>query len=126
MAMNRRPKKAPRASTSLKRSCCDWDTEAALRMLQNNLDERVALDWKQLIVYGGTGRAARNWQEYHRIVAELKRLKLDQTLCVQSGKPVYIAPTHPDAPRVIIANSNLVPSHATQEHFDHLDRLWGS
>ena len=81
MAMNRRPKKAPRASTSLKRSCCDWDTEAALRMLQNNLDERVALDWKQLIVYGGTGRAARNWQEYHRIVAELKRLKPDQTLC---------------------------------------------
>ena len=65
MAMNRRPKKAPRASTSLKRICCDWDTEAALRMLQNNLDERVALDWKQLIVYGGTGRAARNWQEYH-------------------------------------------------------------
>jgi urocanate hydratase len=123
MAMNRRPKKAPRASTSLKRSCCDWDTEAALRMLQNNLDERVALDWKQLIVYGGTGRAARNWQEYHRIVAELKRLKGDQTLCVQSGKPVYIAPTHPDAPRVIIANSNLVPSHATQDHFDHLDRL---
>jgi len=123
MAMNRRPKKAPRASTSLKHSCCDWDTEAALRMLQNNLDERVALDWKQLIVYGGTGRAARNWQEYHRIVAELKRLKSDQTLCVQSGKPVYIAQTHPDAPRVIIANSNLVPSHATQEHFDHLDRL---
>jgi urocanate hydratase len=92
-------------------------------MLQNNLDDRVALDWKQLIVYGGTGRAARNWQEYHRIIAELKRLKSDQTLCVQSGKPVYIASTHPDAPRVIIANSNLVPSHATQEHFDHLDRL---
>jgi len=123
MAMNRRPQKAPRASTSLKLTCCDWDTEAALRMLQNNLDDRVALDWKQLIVYGGTGRAARNWQEYHRIVAELKRLKSDQTLCVQSGKPVYIASTHPDAPRVIIANSNLVPSHATQEHFDHLDRL---
>jgi len=123
MAMNRRPKQAPRASTSLKLQCADWDTEAALRMLQNNLDDRVALNWQQLIVYGGTGRAVRNWQEYHRIVAALKRLKRDQTLCVQSGKPVYIARTHPDAPRVIIANSNLVPSYATQEHFDHLDRL---
>ncbi len=123
MAMNRRPKQAPRASTSLKLQCADWDTEAALRMLQNNLDDRVALNWQQLIVYGGTGRAVRNWQEYHRIVAALKRLKRDETLCVQSGKPVYIARTHPDAPRVIIANSNLVPSYATQEHFDHLDRL---
>ena len=123
MARHLCPKKAPRASTSLKLKCCDWDTEAALRMLQNNLDDRVALDWKQLIVYGGTGRAARNWQEYHRLVHELKRLKNDETLCVQSGKPVYIAQTHPEAPRVIIANSNLVPSHATQEHFDHLDRL---
>ncbi|MGP0565812.1 MULTISPECIES: urocanate hydratase [unclassified Nitrospina] len=117
------PKKAPRASTSLKLRCCDWDAEAALRMLMNNLDDRVALDWKQLIVYGGTGRAARNWKEYHRLVAELKRLKKDETLCVQSGKPVYIARTHPDAPRVLIANSNLVPHWATDEHFDHLDRL---
>ncbi|MEE9240647.1 MAG: urocanate hydratase [bacterium] len=117
------PKRSPKASTSLKLKCCDWDTEAALRMLQNNLDERVALDWKKLIVYGGSGRAARNWREYHRIVAELKRLESDQTLCVQSGKPVYIAKSHPDAPRVVIANSNLVPAWATQEHFDHLDRL---
>ncbi|MCF8721295.1 urocanate hydratase [Nitrospina gracilis] len=117
------PKKAPRAPTSLTLRCCDWDAEAALRMLMNNLDDRVALDWKQLIVYGGTGRAARNWKEYHRLVAELKRLKKDETLCVQSGKPVYIARTHPDAPRVIIANSNLVPRWATDEHFDHLDRL---
>ncbi len=123
MAMGKCPKSAPRASRSLKPRCCDWDTEAALRMLQNNLDENVALNWKQLIVYGGSGRAARNWQEYHRIVAELKRLKSDQTLCIQSGKPVYIAQTHPEAPRVLIANSNLVPSHATQEHFDQLDLM---
>jgi urocanate hydratase len=123
MAMKLRPKRSPRATTSLKLQCCDWDTEAALRMLNNNLDERVALDWKQLIVYGGTGRAARNWREYHRIVYELKRLQPDQTLCIQSGKPVYIARSHPEAPRVIIANSNLVPAFATQEHFDHLDRL---
>jgi urocanate hydratase len=123
MAMELCPKRSPRARTSLKLQCCDWDTEAALRMLNNNLDERVALDWQQLIVYGGTGRAARNWREYHRIVYELKRLKPDQTLCIQSGKPVYIARSHPEAPRVIIANSNLVPAYATQEHFDHLDRL---
>jgi urocanate hydratase len=123
MHMELCPKKSPQAGTSIKRSCCDWDTEAALRMLQNNLDERVALDWRQLIVYGGCGRAARNWKEYHRIVAELKRLTSSQTLCIQSGKPVYIAKTHPDAPRVIIANSNLVPAWATQSHFDHLDRL---
>ena len=123
MAMELCPKRSPRASTSLKLRCCDWDTEAALRMLNNNLDERVALDWKQLIVYGGTGRAVRNWREYHRIVYELKRLKPDQTLCVQSGKPVYIARSHPTAPRVIIANSNLVPAYATQEHFDRLDRM---
>ena len=123
MAMDRCPKRSPRAGTSLKLSCCDWDTEAALRMLQNNLDDRVALHWKQLIVYGGSGRAARNWTEYHRIVHELKRLKPDQTLCIQSGKPVYIAKTHPEAPRVVIANSNLVPAYATPEHFDQLDRM---
>ncbi len=123
MYMELCPKRSPRASTSLKIRCRDWDSEAALRMLQNNLDDRVALDWKQLIVYGGSGRAARNWLEYRRIVSELKRLKSDQTLCIQSGKPVYIATTHPDAPRVMIANSNLVPCYATQDHFDELDRL---
>ena len=111
--MNQCPKSAPRASRSLKPRCSDWDTEAALRMLQNNLDDDIAMDWRQLIVYGQAGRAARNWKEYHRIVAELKRLKPDQTLCIQSGKPVYVAETHPEAPRVIIANSNLVPTHAT-------------
>jgi len=97
--------------------------EAALRMLQNNLDDDIAIDWKQLIVYGESGRAARNWTEYHRIVKELKQLKPDQTLCIQSGKPVYIAQTHLDAPRVIIANSNLVPKHANQKMFGQLDLM---
>jgi len=123
MFMEQCPRRSPRASTSLRIQCCDWDAEAALRMLNNNLDEKVALDWKQLIIYGGSGRAARNWREYHRIVQALKALKKDETLCIQSGKPVYIGQTHPDAPRVIIANSNLVPAWATQEEFDRLDRL---
>ena len=123
MAMGKCPKSAPRASRSLKTQCCDWDVEAALRMLQNNLDDDVAMDWRQLIVYGESGRAVRNWKEYHRIIAELKRLKSDQTLCIQSGKPVYIAQTHPGAPRVIIANSNLVPSQANQKTFDQLDLM---
>ena len=91
MAMRKCPKSAPRASRSLKPRCCNWDVEAALRMLQNNLDDDIAIDWKQLIVYGESGRAARNWKEYHRIVKELKKLQPDQTLCIQSWKPVYIA-----------------------------------
>ena len=123
MVMGKCPKSAPRASRALQPKCCDWDVEAALRMLQNNLDDDIAIDWKQLIVYGEAGRPARNWKEYHRIVAELKNLKSDQTLCIQSGKPVYVAQTHPGAPRVIIANSNLVPSHATQKNFDQLDLM---
>ena len=84
MAMGKCPKSAPRASRSLKPRCCNWDVEAALRMLQNNLDDDIAIDWKQLIVYGESGRAARNWEEYHRIVKELKKLQPDQTLCIQS------------------------------------------
>ncbi len=123
MVMGKCPKSAPRASRSLKPRCCDWDVEAALRMLQNNLDDDIAMDWKQLIVYGESGRAARNWKEYHRIVKELQRLKPDQTLCIQSGKPVYIAQTHPEAPRVIIANSNIVPNHSSQKTFDQLDLM---
>jgi len=123
MAMGKCPKSAPRASRSLKPRCCNWDVEAALRMLQNNLDDDIAIDWKQLIVYGESGRAARNWEEYHRIVKELKKLKPDQTLCIQSGKPVYIAQTHPEVPRVIIANSNLVPNHSSQKTFDQLDLM---
>lgn len=118
-----RPTDPIRAAVGSKRSCRTWDSEAALRMLMNNLDDRVAVDWKNLIVYGGTGRAARDWREYHRIVAALRNLEPDETLCIQSGKPVYLAKTGPEAPRVIIANSNLVPKWATPETFDRLDRM---
>lgn len=103
--------------------CRNWDAEAALRMLRNNLHPEVAIDWKNLIVYGGRGKAARNWQEYHKIVAALKSLGDEETLCIQSGKAVYIAPTHREAPRVIIANSNIVPHWATQENFDRYDEM---
>jgi urocanate hydratase len=118
-----RPKRAIRAPTGGNLSCQSWDAEAALRMLMNNLDDRVAVDWENLVVYGGAGRAARNWREYHRIVHALKNLSPDETLCVQSGKPVYVAKTHAEAPRVLIANSNLVPAWATQAEFDRLDRM---
>ncbi len=101
----------------------NWDTEAAIRMLQNNLDPGVAMDPDQLIVYGGSGRAARNWKAYRQIIDILKNMDDQHTLCVQSGKPVYIAPTHPQAPRVIIANSNIVPQWATQENFDRYDKM---
>ncbi|MBP7460095.1 MAG: urocanate hydratase [Candidatus Delongbacteria bacterium] len=103
-------------------NCRNWDCEGAMRMLMNNLDPQIANDWENLIVYGGSGRAARNWQAYTRIVEILKRMDDRHTLCIQSGKPVYIAPSHPEAPRVILANSNLVPHWSTQDHFDELDR----
>ncbi len=103
--------------------CRNWDAEGALRMLRNNLHPEVSIDWKNLIVYGGRGKAARNWQEYHRIVEALKGLGDEETLCVQSGKAVYVAPTHREAPRVIIANSNIVPYWATQENFDRYDEM---
>ncbi len=112
--------RAPRGSEL---HCKNWDTEAAMRMLMNNLDPHVAVDYENLIVYGGSGRAARNWKEYNRIIRALLDLRNDETLCVQSGKPVYIAPTHEGAPRVIIANSNLVPRWSTQEYFDTYDRM---
>ena len=99
-----------------------WATEAALRMLQNNLDPQVAEAPEELVVYGGIGRAARDWESFDRIVETLERLEEDQTLLVQSGKPVGVFPTHRDAPRVLIANSNLVPKWATWEHFNALDR----
>src|SRR5687768_7959485 len=99
-----------------------WTTEAAVRMLQNNLDEEVAEDPQSLVVYGGIGRAARNWQCYDAIVEALERLDEDETLLVQSGKPVGVFPTHKDAPRVLIANSNLVPKWANWEVFNQLDR----
>ncbi|WP_294171739.1 urocanate hydratase [uncultured Sphingomonas sp.] len=99
-----------------------WLTEAAVRMLQNNLDEEVAEDSQSLVVYGSIGRAARNWACFDKIVEVLERLEDDQTLLVQSGKPVGVFRTHPGAPRVLIANSNLVPKWATWEHFNQLDR----
>jgi urocanate hydratase len=99
-----------------------WQTEAAVRMLQNNLDAEVAEDPQSLVVYGGIGRAARDWESFDRIVATLDRLEGDETLLVQSGKPVGVFRTHADAPRVLLANSNLVPKWATWEHFHALDR----
>ncbi len=123
-----RPKEPIKAYTGNLR-CKTWDAEAALRMMENNLTDlgepryRVAKDWKNLIVYGGSGRAARNWLEYQRIRDVLINLEPDETLCVQSGKAVYIAQTDREAPRVVIANSNLVPRWATDSHFDHLDEL---
>jgi urocanate hydratase len=109
-----RPIRAPRGSTL---SCRGWPQEAALRMLMNNLDPDVAERWEDLVVYGGSGRAARDWPSYHSIVATLQRLRDDETLLVQSGKPVGVFSTHPDAPRVLIANALLVPAWADWEHF---------
>ncbi len=103
-------------------SAKSWLTEAPLRMLMNNLDPDVAERPEELVVYGGIGRAARNWDCFDRIVAALRDLEEDQTLLVQSGKPVGVFRTHPDAPRVLIANSNLVPAWANWEHFNELDR----
>lgn len=100
-----------------------WQTEAPLRLLMNNLDPDVAERPEDLVVYGGIGRAARNWEAFDRIVDVLKELRDDETLLVQSGRPAGVFPTHPGAPRVIIANGNLVPKWANWEHFNHLDRL---
>jgi len=109
-----------RAPRTTKRTCKTWQAEAALRMLMNNLDPEVAEDPDRLIVYGGRGQAARSWEAYDAIVETLRRLEANETLLVQSGKPVGVVGTHPDAPRVLIANSNLVPAWATQEVFDDL------
>src|SRR5512144_2876158 len=111
--------RAPRGSA---RTCKSWLTEAPLRMLMNNLDPEVGENPKALVVYGGIGRAARNWEAFDAILATLRRLGDTQTLLVQSGKPVGVFETHADAPRVLIANSNLVPKWATWEHFHELDR----
>ena len=99
-----------------------WTTEAAVRMLQNNLDDDVAEDPQSLVVYGGIGRAARNWQCFDTIVETLERLKEDETLLVQSGKPVGVFRTHKNAPRILIANSNIVSKWANWETFNRLDR----
>jgi urocanate hydratase len=117
--LNPRVIRAPRGNTLTARS---WMTEAPLRMLMNNLDPEVAENPAELVVYGGIGRAARDWNCYDRIVETLKTLGEDETLLIQSGKPVGVFPTHADAPRVLIANSNLVPHWATWEHFHELDR----
>ncbi len=123
--MDNRFRNAPaiRSPRGLQLSAKHWSTEAPLRMLMNNLDDEVAEKPGELVVYGGIGRAARDWDSYERIVATLKRLEENQTLLVQSGKPVGVFETHADAPRVLIANSNLVPNWASWEHFDKLDRL---
>ena len=110
------------APTGAALSCRGWVQEAAMRMLMNNLDPVVAENPKELIVYGGIGRAARNWECYDAIVATLRRLANDETLLVQSGKPVGVFRTHEFAPRVLIANSNLVGEWANWDHFFELDR----
>jgi urocanate hydratase len=116
---NARVVRAPRGTALTAKS---WLTEAPLRMLMNNLDPEVAERPSELVVYGGVGRAARDWESFERIVTALRGLEGDETLLVQSGKPVGIFRTHGDAPRVLIANSNIVPHWATLEHFDELDR----
>ena len=111
-----------KAPTGTKLTCKNWQIEAAYRMIQNNLDEKVAFDPDNLIVYGGRGRAARNWEAFYAIMDSLRQLLPDETLIVQSGKPVAVFRTHTDAPRVLIANSNIVPAWATQENFDQWER----
>src|SRR2546426_8387169 len=118
--MKRSPVRAARGSQI---SCRGWVQEAALRMLCNNLDPEVTERPEDLVVYGGTGKAARDWPSFHAIVGALRRLKDDETLLVQSGKPVGIFATHEYAPRVLIANSLLVPRWATWEKFWELERL---
>jgi urocanate hydratase len=116
---NARVIRAPRGPEISAKS---WLTEAPLRMLMNNLDPDVAEKPHELVVYGGIGRAARDWESFDRIVSALRTLESDETLIVQSGKPVGIFRTHTDAPRVLIANSNLVPHWGTWDHFHELDR----
>jgi urocanate hydratase len=114
-----RPVRAPRGATL---TCANWQIEAAYRMIQNNLDAEVAENPDELVVYGGIGKAARNWACFDAILDSLRKLQPDETLLVQSGKPVGVFRTHTDAPRVLIANSNLVPRWATWEHFNALDQ----
>src|SRR3981189_519660 len=111
---------APRGS---ERTCKGWHQEAAMRMLMNNLDPEVAENPDQLVVYGGTGRAARSWGAFDAVVRSLRELENDETLLVQSGKPVGVFRTHDEAPRVLIANANLVPRWANWDEFRRLDAL---
>lgn len=119
------PMEAPhvRAPRGTQLSCKGWQQEAALRMFMNNLDAQVAERPQDLIVYGGSGKAARNWESFHRIVAALRELEDDETLLIQSGKPVGVFRTHPGAPRVLLANSNLVPAWSTWEEFWRLESM---
>src|SRR5215213_4859259 len=119
VAAEPRTVRAPRGSEI---SCRGWQQEAALRMLMNNLDPDVAERAQDLVVYGGTGKAARSWDDFHVIVRELRRLENDHTLLVQSGRAVGVFRTHEEAPRVLIANANLVGKWATWEHFRELER----
>ena len=118
-----KPEETVRAQHGSTLRCQTWEAEAALRMLENNLDPAVSLVYDELIVYGGAGRAARNWKEYQIIVKTLKELAPDETMLVQSGKAVGVLKTWAHAPRVLIANSNLVPAWSTQEYFDELDKM---
>ncbi|TGE08843.1 urocanate hydratase [Hymenobacter fodinae] len=118
-----KPTETVRAQHGTTLRCKTWEAEAALRMLENNLDPAVSLVYDELIVYGGAGRAARNWKEYQTIVSTLKNLEADETMLVQSGKAVGVIRTWAHAPRVLIANSNIVPAWSTQEYFDELDKL---
>jgi len=122
MSTRKDPSRTVRAPRGSELSCKSWLTEAPFRMIQNNLDPDVAENPAELVVYGGIGRAARDWECYDAILKSLKELGDDETLLVQSGKPVGIFPTHADAPRVLLANSNLVPHWATWEHFNALDK----
>ena len=114
----RRAERIVRAPRGPERTAKSWLTEAPLRMIQNNLDPEVAENPKELVVYGGIGRAARNWECFDAIVKALTELGDDESLLIQSGKPVGVFKTQPDAPRVLIANSNLVPRWATWDHFN--------
>ena len=118
----RDPSRTIRAPRGAELTCKSWLTEAPYRMIQNNLDPEVAERPEELVVYGGIGRAARNWECFDKILETLKTLNDDESLCVQSGKPVGVFKTHADAPRVLIANSNLVPAWSNWEHFNELDK----
>jgi len=117
------PQRIIRAPRGTELHCKNWLLEAPYRMLQNNLDPDVAFDPDNLIVYGGRGKAARNWACFEAILETLRRMDVDDTLLVQSGKPVAVFKTHPDAPRVLLANSNIVPAWATQENFDRWEKM---
>src|SRR5688572_22433692 len=122
MTTRKDPSRVIRAPRGTELSCKSWLSEAAYRMIQNNLDAEVAESPTELVVYGGIGRAARDWESYDAILKSLRELEDNETLLIQSGKPVGVFPIHADAPRVLLANSNLVPHWATWEHFNALDK----